>query len=73
MHIPAPAKVDFILYAFVHRGSLPKEQGDAPQGGKTHQCVNHPAYRAALSAKDCGDHVKAKDSHTAPVESAYYH
>ena len=49
---------------------VPEEQGNAPDGGHTHQSIDDPAQGAGGAAEEKGHQIKAENTDAAPVESA---
>ena len=52
-------------------GIRSEEQCNAPQTGQSNQRVNDSGKEGELSAAEEGNRIKAKQSDTAPVQSAY--
>lgn len=48
-----------------------KQEGNAPQGGNTYQCVYDSCQHCALSAKQPGNQVELENTYKAPVNPAY--
>ena len=60
------AAVFFRLFDII----LPEQQGDAPQSGDAHQCIDDAAPYCQLSTEYGGHAVKAEQADAAPVQSA---
>ena len=48
-----------LLFGLVDQ-SAAKQQGDAPDGGETHEGVDHAAYGGSLTSEDIGHKVKSE-------------
>ena len=64
-----PVAAAFCLFA-VHTLTFAEQQSDAPQTGKTYQCVDDAADHTALTAKQPRHQIKLKNAHEAPVQAA---
>ncbi len=55
---------------FGHPVPIPEDQGNAPQGGDTHQGENDPGNNGILTSADPGYQVKTENAHQPPVDAA---